>query len=232
MIIGTGLLATTFNDLYESNQNVCVFASGVSDSQCLDMQQFEREKYLLSDMLSKHPDVTNFVYFSTCSIADNSLKKSRYVKHKLAMEALVLRHGGAVIFRLPQIASDHLGNSKNLLNTIYSAIINNREFLLYEGSYRNIIDIEDVLVLVECYLNSTKDRQQIVNIANALNYPVSEIVAVMEKVIGKQAAYKRVTKGEEYLIDKDEVIDKCCVNNNIVFGEGYLYDVLRKYYAS
>lgn len=231
MIIGSGLLAKAFLKLYASSNNVCIFASGVSDSQCSEQQQFKRENDLLVEILSKYSDIPNFVYFSTCSIGDNSLKKSKYVKHKLAMEALVLRHSGAIVFRLPQIASNHLGNSKNLLNYIYGEIINDHEFTVYEGSYRNIIDIEDIRVLVECYLNSTKNRQQIVNIANIYNYSIFEIVTVMEKVIGKQAMYKVTKKGEKYLIGEDDVIKRCRTNSSIIFDESYLYDVLHKYYT-
>jgi len=46
MIIGHGLLAKAFEDRFATDPRVCIFASGVSNSQCTDPTVFERESIL------------------------------------------------------------------------------------------------------------------------------------------------------------------------------------------
>ena len=43
-IIGTGQLAKIFQNSDIDLNNVCIFASGVSNSSCVDIYQFQREK--------------------------------------------------------------------------------------------------------------------------------------------------------------------------------------------
>ncbi len=43
MIVGRGQLAKCFQK-YQLNDDICIFASGVSDSSCIYEKQFNREK--------------------------------------------------------------------------------------------------------------------------------------------------------------------------------------------
>ena len=47
MVVGSGLLANTFKS-YSDNEDVIIFASGVSNSGCVDLEQFKRELNLVS----------------------------------------------------------------------------------------------------------------------------------------------------------------------------------------
>ena len=85
MLIGKGLIASQFKK-YEDDNDIIIFASGVSNSQEIDLNKFDKEfnlikKYISCDCL--------FVYFSTCSIYDKSLIDSKYVKHKLKVEEFI-----------------------------------------------------------------------------------------------------------------------------------------------
>jgi len=72
MVVGNGLLANTFKS-YSDNEDVIIFASGVSNSGCVDPEQFKRE----SNLVAKYKTSKKlFVYFSTSSIEDPFLKGS------------------------------------------------------------------------------------------------------------------------------------------------------------
>ena len=82
MIIGTGDLAEVLEPVDRSD--LTFFASGVSNSQCTDKVQFQREENLLMLHCSGH-----IVYFGSMSIYD---KDSPYTRHKRHMENLVKRY--------------------------------------------------------------------------------------------------------------------------------------------
>lgn len=70
MLIGSGLLAQAFAIQFSQRDDVCIYAAGVSNSSCIDVQEFERERRLLSETLVKAKQTGVFVYFSTCSVGD------------------------------------------------------------------------------------------------------------------------------------------------------------------
>ena len=78
MIIGDGDLASV---LPESN-GFLYFASGVSNSQCTDEKEYDKE----IDLLLKQDKHAHIVYFSTLAIYYSD---TRYVLHKWQMESLV-----------------------------------------------------------------------------------------------------------------------------------------------
>ena len=118
MVVGNGLLANTFTP-FKDNEDVIIFASGVSNSGCVDPVQFKRElnlvaKYKASEKL--------FVYFGTSSIEDPFLKGSLYIKHKLEIEFYIKANFKRyLIVRLPNV----VGKTKNpntLINFVYNAV--------------------------------------------------------------------------------------------------------------
>ena len=67
MVVGNGLIAQYFkNDFFES-EKIILFASGVSDSQCIDQTQFNREEKLLNNYLNNIVKANLFVYFTILS---------------------------------------------------------------------------------------------------------------------------------------------------------------------
>ena len=86
MIIGSGLLARAFTPAFLNRDEVCIYAAGVSNSNCTDAREFEREHQRLGDALQQSKDLDAFVYFGSCSVFDPHAQKTPYVQHKLMME--------------------------------------------------------------------------------------------------------------------------------------------------
>lgn len=78
MIIGHGDIANVLND----REGAIFFASGVSNSSCVDPRQFQIEIDLLSGLMG---DKRSLFYFSTL----NQHRKELYFKHKYAMEKYI-----------------------------------------------------------------------------------------------------------------------------------------------
>jgi len=84
MIIGNGLIASSF---YRYDTSDCViFASGVSNSNDNNADNFKREKDLVTKVLSENNDL-KFIYFSSilAGITNND-----YYNHKIDIENLII----------------------------------------------------------------------------------------------------------------------------------------------
>ena len=229
MIIGNGLLAKTFAAAFSENRNMCVYASGVSNSRCIDSREFEREHIQLSMALDGYKKVEVFMYFGTCSVADPDAINTPYVQHKLAMERLVMAHPGHLIFRLPQIAAN-TGNPHTLLNTLHRHLVTGEEFTMWRNAYRNIIDIEDVLAIGMRYVADPPQLKRCINIANPSCYPIGDIVAAMERAMGAKMNLRVVERGAHYPIDVAPMLSSGYALH-CQFGAEYLDRVIAKYYA-
>lgn len=226
MIVGGGLLARAFYESYSQNDGVTIFSSGVSNSQEISADKFLREENLLRENLGKAKKI---VYFSTCSIEDETVKKSPYVTHKIKMESLIKDSSkNFIIFRLPQL----IGKTRNpntLVNFLYSKILNDEEFNVQEFARRNIIDVEHVAQIVKCILEQGHDNQ-IINIANKNSISVLEIVKILEGFLAKKGSYKLIPEGSNYSIESklcNEISQIC----GISFEENYVSLAIKKYYS-
>src|SRR5678815_5503282 len=105
MICGSGLLANAFASAFAADEEILIFASGVSNSAESRPDPFARESALLRSALAAGQ---RLVYFSSCAVANARQSPTPYFQHKLEMERLVLSRDG-VVFRLPQV----VGRSHN-----------------------------------------------------------------------------------------------------------------------
>lgn len=181
MIIGNGFIANMFMK-YQETDTVCIFASGVSNSQNQDHSLFQRETDLLLETLDNNREKL-FIYFSTCSIYDTTLVNSEYVKHKLKIEKLIEQSGNAyIIFRI----SNPVGYASNP-NTIFNYLINKinagENFVVWSGAMRNFIDIEDLLTIASYIIDRKSYKNTIINIANTQNFAILDIVIILEHVL-------------------------------------------------
>ncbi len=225
MIIGSGQLAKVFAKS-QIKDDVCIFASGVSNSSCTDEKQFEREKNLLLDTLKNNSD-KKFVYFSSCALSAVEYPKNDYYRHKANMEDSVKKYSNHYyIFRIPQLFGDLILH-KTLINFIYKSIEHKHKFTVYDEAYRYVIEINDVRKLVENYLDN--DGCITVDLANPYRYKVLDIVQIFENLLDKKAYYKVVKKEDKYTLDlislEDFVKEK---KIDIDFGEEYLMKKLRE----
>ena len=229
MLIGSGLLAQAFANHFSQRDDVCIYAAGVSNSSCIDAQEFERERQLLSATLKQTKLVGVFVYFGTCSVADPEARNTPYVQHKLAMERLVAAHPRHLILRLPQVAG-RTPNPHTLLNFLYARISRSEVFNLWRKTKRNIIDIDDVAAIAGQFIADESVRKVTLSIANPISYSMIDIVGAMERAVGKRAIYYLVERGSEYTIDTSAILP-VLERAGVEFGSDYLDKVMKKYYG-
>jgi nucleoside-diphosphate-sugar epimerase len=145
------------------------------------------------------------------------------------MEQLVSGHDKFLIVRLPQVAG-RTPNPHTLLNYLYARVSRSERVTVWTHATRNIIDIDDAVAIVVELIRDVNLRRTTVNVANPLNYSVLDIVAMMEKVVGKKAVTEMVERGAPYSIDTS-VIASIVRNLKLQFDDRYLERVLRKYYG-
>lgn len=228
-IIGSGLIAKAFLANEDLPPNVCIYAAGVSNSGCLDVTEFERERIRLTKALTISSPKDIFVYFSTCSIADPNAQHTAYVLHKIAMEKLVSELPNFMIARLPQVAGN-TPNPHTLLNYLYAKISRGEKFPIWKNAVRNIIDIDDAVSIVVQLLKNSKFNNVVVNVANQISFPITDIVATMEQVIGKSAIADIIDKSSSYQIDTS-LIDDVITQFDFKFDHDYMLRVIQKYYG-
>ena len=229
MIVGSGMLAKAFASKFCASENIWIYAAGVSNSSCTNVQEFQRERSRLLDALDVSAHASAFVYFSTCSIMDPEAMNSDYVIHKIEMERLVTDHPNYFIARLSQVAGK-TPNPHTLLNYIYARVSRSESFIIWKNAIRNIIDIDDVVSITTQFLADPQSRQKVVNVANPTSYAITTIVAAIEVVTGKNAIVEEVDSGGAYDIDTAE-INSVIRNLCMQFDVNYLERVLRKYYG-
>lgn len=228
MLIGSGLIAHAFSSEFSHRDDVCIYAAGVSNSNCADAHEFARERQRLKKALSQVGHDVTFVYFGTCSVADPTARETPYVQHKLAMEQLVSEHPRHLILRLPQVAGK-TPNPHTLLNYLYARISRSESFSLWRNAKRNIIDVDDIAAIAYHLLADVSLQNVTLNIANSTSYPMIDIVHAMERIVGKQAIYEIVERGSEYPIDIGKILP--ILNKaSIKFDDNYLDRTIGKYY--
>ena len=222
MIIGNGLIAKKFNII--DNNNVIIFASGVSNSNETRVFQFNREKELLLNTIITNQNKT-IVYFSSCDVMYKDKLCKPYYFHKFEMESLIkentLRY---YIFRLPQLIG-YSANKNSLINYFVNSIIEEKKINIWKNAYKNLIDIDDIHQIVEYTINNEASNT-IINIINKNYYSILDIVMVLQDLFKIKANIKIISKGFKPCYRYNNIADKL----GIIFDEGYLKKSLLKHY--
>ena len=224
-IIGDGQLANIFKNC--NLEDTIIFASGVSNSNCKDKNEFKREQDLLLYHLIGAKD-KKFVYFSSCALSAENYELNAYYKHKQNMENLIKENStNYYIFRLPQLFGN-LKKHSTLINFIYNSIINDIEFTVFDEAYRYVIEISDVKKIVQSFLLNHHPNT-IIDITNTYRYSVLDIVNTLEKLLNKRAKYKVIDKKDQYILDLSYIIQYVNKHNiDVPFGKEYLEKKLIK----
>lgn len=229
MIVGRGLLADAFRARYEADASITIFASGVSNSSETDEAQFARERDLLEATLIEGRD--RFVYFSSCVVGFDHLTPSPYVRHKRRMEERVLARSGGFVFRLPQVVG-RTHNPHTLTNYMVSHIVEGREFTIYDGAERNLVDIDDIAVIVPELLADPGNSGRPTVIAARYPVTVPRLVSMLEELLGKRARARLLARNERFHVDATAswaVAER--LGLDLDAGDHYALRVLRKYYG-
>jgi len=89
-IYGSGFLAKNFKKIYIPNK-FFIYAAGVSNSNLKNKNEFLREIKQFKNVLKKTNPKKTFVYISTLSVENISLKKDPYVQNKIKIERILLK---------------------------------------------------------------------------------------------------------------------------------------------
>ncbi len=177
MIVGNGLMATAMKKI--DDNDLLIFASGVSNSNETNSKEYKREYNLLKKHIEEYPN-KKLIYFSTCGIYDKCKKESEYIKFKLRIEKYIQENVvNFIIFRLGNVVGKG-GNPNTLINFFKNCIVNNTEFYLYSKGKRLLIDVDDVVKFIDLYKNNFSN--EIVD----LYYPYQFLLlSVFQKVRNK-----------------------------------------------
>ena len=227
MIIGSGLLAHAFEPYFGASTDVLVFASGVSNSLETRDEEFAREHALLCQSLADQ--VPRLVYFGSCGVATAEAGSTAYMKHKQRMESTVLAAPGGLVLRLPQVVG-RTENHHTLTNFLRDRIASGEHFTVWSHAERNLIDIDDIAAIGAALALEMSEEPLAISIAAEKSLPMREIVNIFERVLGKRANYSLADKGAAMDIDTAR-IREVSTRLGINLGEGYVEDVVRKYYA-
>lgn len=229
MVIGNGMIATSFAG-YKNDNDIIIFASGVSNSKDTVEENYLREFQLLKKTIRTFPEKI-LVYFSTCSIQDDDLASSSYVIHKKQIEKYIKKNAAKYyLFRISNLAGVS-NNPYTLLNYFIFNILKNHPLTVWKNAFRNIIGVDDMYSIVNYFLQKKENINTTINIANPVNYPVPYIIKTIEKHLNKKAILNEVERGDDYKIDVS-VIEPLFNKLHIEFNEDYLASLLKKYYHS
>lgn len=229
MVIGNGMIANRFAS-YKDDNDIIIFASGVSNSKDTVEENFLREFHSLNQTIKDYPDKT-LVYFSTCSVEDNDLALAPYVLHKKTVEEFIKQNVAKYyLFRISNLAGTS-NNPYTLLNYFIFNILRSLPLTVWKNAYRNIIGINDMFLIADYFLQRKEKVNSIINIANPENYSVPSIVETIEQHLHKKAIKNELERGDNYTIDVS-VIHPLFNKLNIQFTDNYLASLLKKYYHS
>ncbi|WP_312760835.1 NAD-dependent epimerase/dehydratase family protein [Epilithonimonas sp.] len=226
MIFGRGLIASLFRDM--DQENIILFASGVSNSLEDNPQEFLREENLIKKTMEENPDKL-FIYFSTCSIYDSSKTGSDYVFHKLKMEQLIKNSCRKYLILRVSNAVGNGGNPNLLMNYLIRSVKNNDTINVHTKATRNLIDAEDIKNIT-FQLIEKSELNKIVNVAYVQNYTIIEILEIIERFYNTNIYLNLIKSGSGYDINIPDVEDYFRINN-LNNKESYLCRILEKYYS-
>ena len=162
MIIGNGSIANVLKD----KDDLIFFASGVSNSACVDENEYKREFNLLKTVLKdKH-----IVYFSNLGIY---YKKDRYTDHKIEIEEYIrTNYKYYTIVRIE--VCEWVKTPYTILNTFKSQINQGIEPNI-QNTTRYVLSLEEFLYWMDLIKPFTKNEMNILGRKLTIKQIVDEI---------------------------------------------------------
>ena len=228
MVIGNGLIGSCFNEEFENNNDVIIFASGVSNSKETKQSEFEREFNLVKKHISSKK---LFVYFSTTSVLFFNKEKNPYVAHKLKIENFIKANSqNYLILRVSNLIGSR-GNNTNIVNYLFNCINNNISFKLWENTTRNILGINDFKTIFLDIISDKTLRNQTLDIQNLKEITILEMTSQIERFLNKKANYSisKVKENNNKTPSQKYKIPAIILNK--ITNKNYFFSLLKKYYV-
>jgi len=223
MVVGKGSLGSIFFDEFHNNDEVVIFASGVSDSTEDKEENFNREKKLLRETIENNSE-KKIVYFSSIFVG---FKETKYYTHKLEMEDLISNTcKNFLIIRLPQVVGEK-GNQKNIVNFFTKCLLEGEKTIIFSDSWRAIIDVNDVFNISKELIFNCKNK--IIKFSNIETVKVIELYKKISEIINKKENFELIdfTENIPNINNSKEVVD--IIKKLNITSENYTDKILTKY---
>jgi len=223
MVVGKGSLGSIFFDEFHNNDEVVIFASGVSDSTEDKEENFNREKKLLRETIENNGE-KKIVYFSSIFVG---FKETKYYTHKLEMEDLISNTcKNFLIIRLPQVVGEK-GNQKNIVNFFTKCLLEGEKTIIFSDSWRAIIDVNDVFNISKELIFNCENK--IIKFSNIETVKVIELYKKISKIINKKENFELIdfTENIPNINNSKEVVD--IIKKLNITSENYTDKILTKY---
>jgi UDP-2-acetamido-2,6-beta-L-arabino-hexul-4-ose reductase len=230
-ITGNGFIAKNLKKTSIPNK-FWIYAAGISNSNLKDAKKFKHEIDRFNFFRKKIKKGKILVYISSLSVENKNLKNDIYISNKLKIEEIIKKHVNKyIIIRLPQIT----GKNKNkftLTNSIFNTLKQNKKFNLWKGSKRNIIDIDDIIVIISKYLSYKPKINSIINIFNPKSIEVKILLEIFENILNKKANFKILKQKNKNInlnkIKKNTILPKRYYKK--IGSKRYYEKIMQKYY--
>jgi len=217
MIVGNGMIAKSLCTI--DSDDVVFFASGVSNSMCKDIAEYDREIKLLKDSIDLN---RTFVYFSSI---EEYILNDQYLQHKRDVQSIIKeRTDNFIIIKVPQLIGQS-GNSNNFINYIYNSIWNNEVFNVILTK-RSLLDVDDLVKILSYLLDQNFKGLFSINyikLESVIGY-----IEIIENLLGKKAKIGTITTVHQN-ISKNSTFVTSVIDKNVANLEHYNLKVIQKY---
>lgn len=224
MIIGNGLIASSFNESIEYFEDCIIFASGVSSSRETSDLEFKREADLILKTITEHSEL-KFIYFSTILAG---ISNNPYYDHKMEMENLIKSNSNNyLIIKLPQVIGEK-GNKNNLVNFLKNLISNGEVVSIYKNVTRSIIDVDDVTSIIGYVKNKVTNKT--IYISGFEKIKVLDICKIIGKIINIKPKFNLVDdiNFNNWVFENSDIVNE--IMDKLEYKrKGYTKRVLKKY---
>lgn len=225
MVVGNGAIAKSFMSL--DHNDLCVFASGVSNSNEIDKELYDREFSLLEKTIRENQE-KKLIYFSTSSVETKQV--SPYIKHKIRLEHYIAFNSkNYLILRLPNVVSGS-ENKHQLIGFFYDSLINEKPIAIISHYERNLIDVADIPKIVNLLLKESPEIKKItVGFMNQLT--IKEIILILEEITNKEFVNVREIGGVNEKKLNNELFLKVIDGHESEFNIDP-FEIIKKYYSN
>lgn len=162
MKIGKGDIASVLPD----RDDLLFFASGVSNSQCTDENEFRKERSLCT---SYSVDYSHIVYFSSLSIYE---KDTPYTRHKKRMEEKVKLY--YPIYTIIRIGNITWGKNPNTIINYFKNRLIMRGVIQVKDEWKYLVTLDEFLYWISkipnfsTEMNITGERVKVAEVLNRI----------------------------------------------------------------
>jgi nucleoside-diphosphate-sugar epimerase len=224
MVIGNGLLAKKMSS-FNGDNNILIFASGVSNSKETNHNEYKRELDLLKTFLGTEKKL---IYFSTCSVLMDCQSISDYIEHKKNIEGYIRNNfSNYLIFRLPNV----VGNTDNIhtsFNYFKNKLISNSQLFIEKESSRYFIDVDDLTITLTPIILDIDQNKKEINVCFNNKTDIFNFVMSMSEILNVTPKINLIDGGCSQDVDNTEFIE--IVNPEFKnLGNSYNIKMIKKY---